>query len=335
VITSSGSGAETEPLEALWRRYGEELPTWRAVGDAVAARLRELTVRKGVLASVSARPKELDSLLRKALDKGRVDDLAAIRDKAGARCSTYFPEDAELVASMIREGSLFEVVKEDNKIVKLGDDKIGYLGIHFDVVVDAAALPDGLPPVEGPLWCEVQVHTAAQTLFASVEHPLTYKTPTKPDMEVSRAIKRLSVVGEIFDNELRLARSAITNQAGYPSARLMFTLERHFLALAGREGDPELTRTVVEALTPLYGDQSADEIEAAIESFVAEKEEVLKWFYEHYGDGTVPLVLQPVTVLIFERLAKDAFALKERWVEAGLPFVLLERLTAAWGSPVR
>lgn len=321
-------------IEELWSQYGTELPTWDTVGKVVAARLREATRALGILCTVSTRPKEMDSLLRKAIVKGRVDDLGAIVDKAGARVSTYFPEDAREVANLIRTGALFTVVKEDDKVAALRDDKIGYLGIHFDITLTRQDLPDDLPDVEGELWCEVQVHTAAQSLFAGVSHPLLYKTPTAPSPEVRRAINRLSVLGEIFDHELTVARGEIVTQAGYPAARLMFTLERHFLALAGREGDPETNQVIVDALAPLYGDAFPDVVEAQLAAFVERRDDRLRWVYGHYADGMVPFVLQPASVLIFERLDADKFAVRDRWLEAGLPLSILEKVSAAWGTPI-
>lgn len=321
-------------VERLWQQYATELPTWVAVGQVVASRLRCATRSRGILCAVTERTKEMDSLLRKAILKGRVDDLGEIRDKAGARTSTHFPEDAIEVASIIRAGSLFRVEKEDDKVAALGADRIGYLGIHFDILLTREDLPDGLPDVEGELWCEVQVHTAAQSLFAGVSHPLLYKTPTAPSPDVTRAINRLSALGEIFDHELATARSEIVTQAGYPAARLMFTLERHFLVLAGREGDPETNQLIVDALSPLYDEEPPDVVEAQLAAFVERRDERLRWVYSHYGDGTVPFVLQPASVLIFERLDADRFAVKDCWLEAGLPLSILEKVSAAWGTPV-
>ena len=54
------------------------------------------------------------------------------------------------------------------------------------------------------------------------------------------------VLGEVFDNEFTVAKRAIMSQEDYPQARIMFAVERIFLTLFGRRGDPEVTKVIVE-----------------------------------------------------------------------------------------
>lgn len=324
-----------DPLEQLWRTYELERPTWAAVGSRVAEALDRMTRARGILCTVTSRTKDVASLLRKAIIKDRVADLQAIRDKAGVRVSVAFPDDLPEVCDILRAQKQFDRRGEEDKIDLLGDTRIGYLGIHFDLVVPIDELPDGLPAVAGELWCEVQVQTAAQTLYSVVSHPLTYKTPIEPPLDVSRAIKRLSVLGEIFDNELRLARESIMKQRDYPLARLMFSLEQQFLALTGRQGDPGATRLIVEALAPLYGTDPIEVVEARFEDFVSERADNLRFIYEHNREhASHPFIMLPASLMVFERLEADPFALKDRWTAAGLSLTTLEQLSASYGQPI-
>lgn len=124
-------------------------------------------------------------------------------------------------------------------------------------------------------------------------------------------------------------------QPDYPEARLMFMLERKFLALAGREGDDQTTRLVVDALAPLYGDDTPEVIETKLAEFVANHGDNLRFVYAHNREHpSHPFVMQPASLMIFERLVADRFGLKDRWVEAGLPLAVLERLSTTYGHPI-
>jgi hypothetical protein len=258
-----------------------------------------------------------------------------MRDKAGARITTVYPDDVPKVTDLLRDASLFDLRKEDNKIQYLGTDKIGYLGIHFDIVVPTDQYPEDVSEMTGELWCEVQLHTGAQTLFATTSHDLLYKTPQDPPDNVRRAINRLSVVGEIFDSEVCRAREAIVSQTGYPQARIMFELENLFLALTGLAGDAEITRLIVDALLPLYDDVPVEEVCSRLALFASERSADLGWMYERKRDGVPEVMLwQPASLMIFERLEADPFRLVHQWQVAEFPLTWLEALAASYGQPI-
>lgn len=142
------------------------------MAEGVASTLRSLLRSQGIVCIVTCRLKDIDSLLRKALTTRRLDQPEAITDKAGVRVTVQFPDDIKTVCSLLRDPSRFDCRREEDKIESLGVDRIGYLGIHFDVVLAREELAADLPEVRGELWCEVQVQTAAQTLFSTVSHPL-------------------------------------------------------------------------------------------------------------------------------------------------------------------
>jgi ppGpp synthetase/RelA/SpoT-type nucleotidyltranferase len=321
--------------EGIWRRYAEEFSAWKRVGEFVRDKLAKEAADRGLPCSVISRPKDVDSLVLKVLDPRRSID--EVHDKAGVRATVEYPGDLDALCDILRDPKLFDLRKEDNKAHRLGDDKIGYLGIHFDIVLsveDWSACGEE-SVLEGEPWCEVQVHTGSQTLFADASHALLYKTALDAPVDIRRAINRLSVLSEIFDHELGRARDAILNQPDYPIAALMFELERLFLRLTGLQGDAEVTRTLVEALAPLYGDVSVQRIQARLERFVSTKEPDLQWLYRRHRERPADaLVLQPGSLMVFERLNEDRFALKDRWLEAGFPIVVLETLAASYGLPI-
>jgi hypothetical protein len=63
--------------------------------------------------------------------------------------------------------------------------------------------------------------------------------------------------------------------------------------------------------------------------------EQLTWIYgRNREDPADPLVMQPESLMIFERLTHDQFALKDQWLDSGLPLIVLEKLAATYGAPI-
>jgi len=70
-----------------------------------------------------------------------------------------------------------------------------------------------------------------------------------------------------------------------------------------------------------------------LDDFVEHNREKLEEIFRDYAEDERcnPLLFQPETLLVFERLDKDPFRLKEVWARA-LPLELLESLAAIWGT---
>jgi len=227
----------------------------------------------------------------------------------------------------------FTVHKYDNKALGLEYDQLGYLGIHFEV-----SLPDGhldsFDQLRG-LICEVQLHTRAQNLWADISHELSYKPSQTPPPEIKRAIYRLVAVVEIFDQQVAIARRAMLNLDGFQEARMLEQLDRHFYRFTAKPYDRELSLSTLLGLQGLFSKEEIEGFESLLDEFVDRHAGKLSQIYAQYAedDRCNPLLFQPETMLVFERLERDPFRLKEAW-ENFLPLELLESLATVWGSPL-
>lgn len=71
-----------------------------------------------------------------------------------------------------------------------------------------------------------------------------------------------------------------------------------------------------------------------LEEFARRHREKLTGIYQDYlTDDRHPLMSQPESVLVFERLTADRFALKSGWPD-GLPLSFLTAMATIWGVPV-
>lgn len=301
----------------------ERLEAWL---DSVAREVRAKEYH------VSGRVKQLDSFLRKVMKKDYEDPFVEMSDKMGVRVDTLYLHDAEAICEAIRGGDAPEVVHEDVKIEELGPDKLGYLGVHFDVL--PRDIPEGVPP--DVAVCEVQVRTMAQGVWAMASHDLVYKLPKDLiPQEANRRVHRLMALIELFDEEVRRARDAIVNQATYPIARIIDTLEGEFVNFAAPSRDAELTRQIVSVLLELFGPGAIETLPEDLSEWVQQHEEKLRRLYGRYADDDRnPLLFQPEALLVFYLLdTGDRYRLELTWNES-LPPSYLVSLATIWGDPI-
>lgn len=316
-------------VDALRGAFLTVEPTYAALGERVARLLDAGRTSRGIKGAVSWRCKDVDSFIKKAIRKGYDDPMTDIRDKVGVRIVLVYKGDVESIREVIR-GS-FVVLHEEDKIEELGTTKLGYQGVHFEV----ALKPDDFVGEEAlqDLVCEIQIHTRAQNAWAEVSHELVYKSVARPPVEIERRVMLLQAIVEMFDREVEEIRNELMDSSERRTVKMLAILEPHFLRLSGSDYDQELSMRVLEWVEPLYEDMATDELEQRIDDFVTSNRTKLASLFASYqevGGGTNPLLLQPESLPLFERLEHDMFAVLDGWDDR-LDFRLLERLAASWG----
>jgi len=319
-------------IEEVRRRYLSEQSTYvnlaRYVNDKLDIGLRRL----GLAYTLDARAKDVSSLVKKAMRDGK--DYASpyddIHDKAGVRVIVTYASSVRDVCGVIEE--LFPGCISEDKQLNLPYDKLGYLGVHYEVRLAGALL------IEAPIdcqdkICEIQVHTRAQNLWAGISHELLYKPAQVPEGDVQRAIYRLMALVEIFDNETRGARAVILGQDGFQEAKMLDQLEHQYFRFTGRSYDHELSLDMLTHLLPSLSEHEISGFATLIGEFVANNDAKLENIFTHYAndDRCSPLLFQPESLLVFERYQHDSYRLEDIWNQA-MPPEWLDSLTSIWGA---
>lgn len=167
----------------------------------VAGRIRDV----GILASVTRRVKTIDSFLKKTIRKKMTDPMEKMHDKVGVRVVVAFVSQLEAVDAIIRD--LFDVRKFEDKSEGLGEDRFAYQSWHYD-----GMLKGGVPAVAEKfrgLWCEIQLRTECQHLWADMAHRLLYKSEQPISEREARRVHRLNALLEIADYEFEGTRDAL------------------------------------------------------------------------------------------------------------------------------
>ena len=123
-------------------------------------------------------------------------------------------------------------------------------------------------------------------------------------------------------------------QSTYKEGRLLLGLEQAFLDIAAHRSDPELSRHVIDALRPVMPSLDWDEYRRLLDPFVtANRTKLARIYADYVADDRNPLISQPESLLVFERIEHDRFRLADLWPQV-LPTSMLAQLANIWGMPV-
>lgn len=318
--------------ETLRERYSKERPLYEKFAGYIQELLESKIRQQGIACTIQARAKEIDSFLKKALRKKYTSPFDEIRDKAGVRVIFTYHDNLNDMEEIIKQH--FTVHKHENKKLSLDYDQLGYLGIHFEVsLLDALLKPE--QQMYREMICEIQLHTHAQNLWANISHEFIYKPSQSPPDEIKRNLYRLVALVEIFDNEVRNAKHVMSTLVSSQEVEILNQLEKQFYHFITRPFDRELSLEIITKLQRLFEPSEISDFSTLLKRFVSKNEEKINEIFKDYSNDKRcnPLLFQPESLLIFERLEKDKFCLKEVWMQA-LPLPLLESLATIWGTTV-
>jgi putative GTP pyrophosphokinase len=307
-------------LQEAIDRYRDELPAFVEAARAMTGKLEEICKQAGVIATVSAREKDLGSFAKKIMTKADYasDPWGMTTDKVGARVITQTLRDRSSVLEAL-QGSELQILWVDDKQKSVKADELYYPGIHVQVVVPDVRTGDG-----APIECEVQLRTKAQDLWSVPSHTLLYKGVVKPPAETARRIWRLSTLVELFDEEVERAMSEVLNTPDYAEAYLLAVAEPRFYTFVQREGYRDLSIEVLHELTDVF--PAADERAAygdTLGEFAEREHNRLSQLYRDYGpgspfegEGRYWLFSQPESLLLLERIASSAVVDRDHWASS-------------------
>jgi ppGpp synthetase/RelA/SpoT-type nucleotidyltranferase len=320
-------------LDELSSSFRADADRYRRLCHWVESRIRDdLSVTTVYSPVVEARPKDLASYLKKALRKGYENPEVEIKDRAGARVIIPISEDRETVERVIADR--FHVLERIDKAAELGDDQLGYLGIHFLVTPKSEDLSAEVDDLAG-LVCEIQIHTIVEHAWAAVSHRLLYKPAGGgPSRTVSRRINRLVALVELFDQEVASAWETIVREPGYMQGAMLVPLEAEFLEMSSESFDEALSLEVLGVVAEAYSADELGRFGDLISEFVRSRRQYISAVLENSPrESSNPLLHQPEALAILERLERKKERLRAVW-DAKLPAQLLTTLSEELGRPV-
>jgi len=167
------------------------------------------------------RIKQPDKVVEKIFRKPEIfqnklsaDSLKKMHDTIGLRIIVYFSSQLSLIDRELRDSDYFELDDtyqpkayfEPDKLIRLGLSHIeskqkesGYTSIHYMARLKESSIPSNKRPV-----FEIQVRTLAQELWCELEHVLSYKPETRPNLSAQRRFQILSRDVSVIDEHFNL-----------------------------------------------------------------------------------------------------------------------------------
>lgn len=250
---------------------------------------------------IAGRVKTPRSLIRKLRkDPSSPRSWASIDDKVGLRviCSTR--RDLKRTDRAIRDHT-WTVVDRDKK----GGDTntLYYPGIHY--LIDNGVSRDHLGE---HIVCEVQLRTRAQDAWSVVSHKLLYKGVIEPPRRMKRVINRLTVVVEMFDDEVHRMFKRRESLPMYASAVALEFLEDQFEEIVGEPSDGPADLDIMNIILTAYPSDESGTFADRVGQFCNDnKSELHAQILDHqpgsqgYSENRDWLFTQPEVLAILER----------------------------------
>jgi ppGpp synthetase/RelA/SpoT-type nucleotidyltranferase len=188
--------------EQLLQQYRELRPTLQQLADEATNMLRQALREQGVyVTAIEHRVKTEKSLTGKLELKGaKYKSIDDITDLVGLRVITFYTDEVDKVAVIAQR--IFDIDWQESvdkrKLHSL--DSFGYNSLHY-----ICRLRTG-----GPRF-ELQMRTALQHVWSTIEHDTGYKGDVKIPNEYKRQFSRLAGMLELVDEEFSRLRTVLTD----------------------------------------------------------------------------------------------------------------------------
>lgn len=317
--------ASRASVQSILDEYEGVKASYLILARTVRRRITEGVKRHGVRAEIQYRVKDKDSLMKK-LYKRKYSSLNDVTDLAGVRVIVNTTGDHTNICSIIEQ--MYEGAPVQDKSKELGDNLMGYRGVHYQVS------PQSRRPDLSGLSCEVQIRTRAEHLWNDFSHELFYKSDLVIPPNLRRPFQRLIALVEIFDAEVMRTMDALAREPAGASWSLLQQLENHFMHLVSDRYDRELSFMLLDSLAEIVRAETPLDI-AGIDQFVTMQAVKLKEVFQRQSrfQQTNPFILQPEAILIWHLLDTRVHDITAAWSNQWDP-ALLSELATIWGISI-
>ena len=212
--------------EMILQQFRDRLPILQRLDELVYQHLSRVLKEQGIYVNaMEHRVKQEDSLAGKLERKGyKYNDINNLTDLVGVRIITFYTDDVDKVAAIAKR-TLDVDWKESVDKRKLHElDSFGYNSLHYICRLPKSVVDDPSMPELNTIRFELQMRTALQHVWSTIEHDTGYKGDVKIPREYVRQFSRLA--GTLELNYLNLhpfdrlnKRIAAVNQAEiYPTS---------------------------------------------------------------------------------------------------------------------
>jgi Uncharacterized protein conserved in bacteria len=212
---------DDEKLEKEKEWYDKNKLKFNICTSEVSKLIEKILNNQGIaFQSIAHRVKSENSFLKKCEKEKYDKPEEQITDMAGIRIITYTNKEVEQICNVINNEFDIDINNSGNKADNLGDDKVGYLSVHYVAKLNASRneLPEYYEIKN--LKFEIQIRTLLQHAWAEIEHDRNYKFNGKLQKDLKRRFYLIAGVLELMDHEFEKLSYEIDEYAKDVSARI-------------------------------------------------------------------------------------------------------------------
>lgn len=199
--------------QSIIDEYRENLPTYSKILDSALAVLKNALDDNGIyVTGVEGRIKQESSLAGKLELKGtKYNSISDITDIVGLRVITFYTDDVDKVSALVDK--IFEVDWNESvdKRALHNLDSFGYNSLHYICRIPKSLYKDPQMPLINELRFELQMRTALQHVWATLDHDTGYKSGVEIPREYIRNLNRLAGMLELVDEQFSIIRTSIND----------------------------------------------------------------------------------------------------------------------------
>jgi len=198
-------------LSKILIEYEQECDLYEDLRKKVHALVEELLHSKDLrVHSITSRIKEKDSLKQKIFKpESHYKNLTEITDLCGIRIITYFPDEVDAIASIIKKEFNIDPKNSVDKRALLDPDRFGYLSLHYIAKLTPSRLKLSEYKRFSKCQFEIQIRSILQHTWAEIEHDLGYKSKISVPRNLQRRFYQLAGLLELADSEFSDLRDKI------------------------------------------------------------------------------------------------------------------------------
>ncbi len=129
-----------------------------------------------------------------------------VKDKIGVRVITYYMDDVDRVADLLKMEFKVDKQNSEDKRTVLGTSAFGYRSVHLIARLSGSRLSSPEYTSLRDHWFEIQVRSLLEHAWAEIEHEVKYKPRVDYPSEITRRFARIAGVLEFLDSEFQALR---------------------------------------------------------------------------------------------------------------------------------
>ena len=195
------------------QQYHERIPVYERLSRLADEALRKaLDAQHVKVTAMEHRIKTESSLAGKLeLKGGKYQTIDDVTDIVGLRVVTFYSADVDKVAAIVNEAFAVDRRNSVDKRKQHRLDSFGYNSLHYICRVPKTVVDDPDMPLLNELRFEIQMRTALQHVWSTLDHDTGYKGDVKIPHEYMRQFNRMAGMLELMDEEFSRLRNVLVD----------------------------------------------------------------------------------------------------------------------------